>query len=38
VFEQDLQRARRITLEMWQNRPWQEKLLEKASALFSKQL
>ena len=38
VFEQDLQRARRITLAMWQNRPWQEKLLEKASALFSKQL
>jgi cardiolipin synthase A/B len=38
VFEQDLQRARRITLEMWQNRPWQEKLLENASSLLSKQL
>jgi cardiolipin synthase len=38
VFEQDLQRARRITLEMWQDRPWQEKLLEKASSLLSKQL
>ena len=38
VFEQDLQRARRITLEMWQDRPFREKLLEKAAALFSKQL
>jgi cardiolipin synthase len=38
VFEQDLQRARRITLEMWQDRPWQEKLLEKASSLLSTQL
>jgi cardiolipin synthase len=38
VFEQDLQRARRITLEMWQDRPLREKLLEKASALLSKQL
>jgi len=38
VFEQDLGRARRITLEMWQDRPWQEKLLEKASALLSAQL
>ena len=38
VFEQDLRRARRITLEMWKNRPWHEKLLEKASALLSTQL
>ena len=38
VFEQDLQRARRITYEAWQDRPWQEKLLEKASALLSTQL
>ena len=38
VFEQDLQRARPHHPEMWQDRPWQEKLLEKASALFSKQL
>jgi cardiolipin synthase A/B len=38
VFEQDLQRARRITLEMWQDRPLREKLLEKASALLAKQL
>jgi cardiolipin synthase len=38
VFEQDLRRSRRITLEMWQDRPWREKLLEKASALLSTQL
>ena len=38
VFEQDLKRSRRITLEAWKDRPWQEKLLEKASALLSSQL
>jgi cardiolipin synthase A/B len=38
VFEQDLGRSRRITLELWQSRPWREKLLEKASALLSAQL
>ena len=38
VFEQDLKRARRITYEEWQARPWQERLLEHASALLSSQL
>ena len=38
VFEQDLERSRRITLEAWKNRPWREKMLEKASALLSSQL
>jgi len=38
VFERDLQKARRITYEAWQQRPWQEKLLEHASALFASQL
>jgi cardiolipin synthase len=38
VFEADLRRARRITFEMWAQRPWQEKLLEHASALLSSQL
>ncbi|HWN07035.1 MAG TPA: phospholipase D-like domain-containing protein [Steroidobacteraceae bacterium] len=38
VFEQDLERSRRITLEAWKNRPWHEKLVEKASALLSSQL
>ena len=34
VFEQDLQKARRISYEAWQQRPWHEKLLEHASSLF----
>lgn len=38
VFEQDLERSRRITLEAWKDRPWREKLLERASALLSSQL
>jgi len=38
VFEEDLTRARRITYEAWQARPWQEKILEHASALLSSQL
>jgi cardiolipin synthase A/B len=38
VFEADLKRARRITYEAWQARPWQEKVLEQASALLSSQL
>jgi len=38
VFERDLQKARRITYEAWQQRPWQEKLLEHASSLFASQL
>ena len=38
VFEQDLRKSRRITLEAWKDRPWQEKLQEKASALLSSQL
>jgi cardiolipin synthase A/B len=38
VFERDLGRSRRITLEAWKNRPWGEKMLERASALLSSQL
>jgi cardiolipin synthase len=38
VFEDDLRHARQITYEDWTNRPWREKLLEKASALLSSQL
>jgi cardiolipin synthase len=38
VFEADLRRSRRITLEQWQRRPWREKLLEHASSLLSSQL
>jgi cardiolipin synthase A/B len=38
VFEQDLKRSRRISLEEWENRPWREKLIEHASAILSSQL
>jgi cardiolipin synthase len=38
VFEHDLKGAKRITHEMWQGRPWHEKLMEHVSALFSSQL
>jgi cardiolipin synthase len=38
IFEEDLKRSRRITLEEWQNRPWSQKLWERAMALFSAQL
>ena len=38
VFEQDLKRSRRITLEEWQNRPWREKLWEHTVGMLSSQL
>jgi cardiolipin synthase len=38
VFERDLQRARRVSFEDWQRRPWREKALERLSALLSPQL
>jgi cardiolipin synthase len=38
IFEQDLQRSRRVTLEEWRNRPSREKVLEHASALLGSQL
>jgi cardiolipin synthase len=38
IFEQDLARSRRITLEEWQNRPWQEKLWEHTVGMLSSQL
>ena len=38
VFEADLKRAHQITFEAWKARPWQEKILEHASALLSSQL
>jgi cardiolipin synthase len=34
VFEQDLGRSRRITLEQWRNRPLSEKVWERAAALI----
>ena len=38
IFNEDLKKSRRITLEQWQSRPWQDKLLEHAAALFRSQL
>ncbi len=38
VFEQDLKRAKQVTLEMWTHRPWHEKAMERAAALLSSQL
>ena len=38
VFEQDLQRAKRITLRDWKERPLSERTMERLSALFASQL
>jgi cardiolipin synthase len=38
VFEADVARARRVTLEEWRHRPWQERLTERAASILSPQL
>lgn len=38
TFEADLKRARHITYEEWEARPWSEKVMEWTAALFSSQL
>jgi len=38
TFGADLKRARRITYEEWEARPWNEKVMEWTAALFSSQL
>lgn len=38
VFEQDLQRATRLTYEAWLARPWHEKGMEHLSSLLASQL
>jgi cardiolipin synthase len=38
VFAQDRVLSRRVTLEEWRNRPWKEKLLERAANLIGSQL
>ncbi len=38
IFEEDLRRSRRVTLDEWQRRPLAEKLWEHASGLLSSQL
>jgi len=37
-FELDLARSRRVTLEQWRDRPWQEKLMEHTAGLLKAQL
>jgi len=38
VFEDDLRRARRVSLAAWSNRPWQEKLKERLASVLESQL
>jgi cardiolipin synthase len=38
IFQGDLERARRITLEEWERRPWHEKLWERTLELLGSQL
>ena len=38
IFEEDVSRARRITFEEWDNRPWREKLGELAASIVRSQL
>jgi cardiolipin synthase A/B len=38
VFEDDLRRAKRVTLDAWMNRPFKEKLKEKLASLLETQL
>jgi len=38
VFEADLRNAKRVTLQQWRDRPWQERLSDRAVSLLSSQL
>ena len=38
IFNDDLSKSRRITLAQWEQRPWQEKLIEHTAALLRSQL
>ena len=38
TFERDLAASRRVSLDEWRRRPWREKLLENALALFRSQI
>ena len=38
VFQEDTKKAGRVTLEMWEKRPWREKVLERAAGLLRSQL
>ena len=38
TFDADLKKARQVSYEQWENRPWHEKFKERAAAIFSSQL
>jgi cardiolipin synthase len=38
VFEEDMKRAKRITLADWERRPWRERLAERTASLLESQL
>ena len=38
MFEQDLQRSKRISYQQWKRRPWHEKLAEGFASLLGSQL
>jgi cardiolipin synthase len=38
IFNEDLKRSRRVAYEEWQNRPWTEKLSERAEAILNSRL
>jgi cardiolipin synthase len=38
IFYDDLAKSRRVTYQEWQARPWTEKFMDRAAALFNKQL
>lgn len=38
VFEQDIKRSRQVTFDQWSHRPWHEKAMERAAAIFASQL
>ena len=38
IFEDDWRKAQPITLAMWRERPWHEKLMEHAASMFGAQL
>ncbi len=38
IFEEDLAKSKRITLAMWQARPWTEKVMEKLAKILDSQL
>ena len=38
LFDDDWKRAKPMTLQAWRQRPWREKVIERASSLLGAQL